>query len=270
MPEKPYPSGYEAPSLAGHYTGIPILAMEPFVPQTKIPQQAPETLVIRASVEIRRSLVWPQVEGFEGPWSLAQDGLYTAEGCGIKDQARISEITLRYTGVCTGVCTGFCTTPTPSFVPFQDISALLPYHPGDVLWRHTFYSPPALIPLGPNEDGVLRLFPLGGYGKNVLNPLETTPLYFFLESGAGGAPASPNVRFLFYDDILRLRANPRGPTLVFPEGMGFDPVGSVEAALTRGAWTLRFQDFFKTSYQSVQVQSLPGDGHLVDVVLMAQ
>ena len=262
MPEKPYPFGYEAPSLAGHYTGIPILAMEPFVPQAKIPQQAPETLVIRASVEITRSSWWPQIDGAEGRWSLAQDALYTTEGCGIKDQARISEITLRYTGVCT--------IPTPACVPFQDISALLPYNPGDVLWRHTFHSPPALIPLGPNEDGVLHLFPLGGYGKNVLNPLETTPLYFFLESGAGGAPASPNVRFLFYDDILRLRANPRGPTLVFPEGMGFDPVGSVEAALTRGAWILTLQDFFKTSYQSVQVQPLPGDGHLVDVVLMAQ
>jgi len=257
MREKPYPVGYEAPSVAGYYMEKPTLSMTPFMPLAleKTGEALPQTLILRARVVVQRAVTWPVFGDPSGTqWSLGQDDLYTEEGANLKDQARVLSLSLLYTG--------FCAIPGGQGVllPWNEAGDLLPYAPGVVLFHHAFAFSPPVIPLPASDTSVLQLFPLGGCLRHPLSPLSTTPLYFFTEPGA----SPPNVRLLFWSDVAALKANPRGPVLVFPEGLAEDPYLSPEAALLCGALKFTVQD---TSYQSVHVNPVAGDGTLVDVVL---
>jgi hypothetical protein len=252
--EKPYPLGYEAPSMAGYYMEKPTLNMAPFVSLDleESKEELPKTLVLRARVEVQRATHWPVLEDGRGAqWSLGRDELYTEEGRALKDQARVLSISLTYTG--------FWAIPYPEgmLLPWEGAGDLLPIQPGETFFHHAFAPLPPVIPLSIPDGSSLRLFSLGGCLRHVLSPLSTTPLYFFQEHGA----STPNVRLLFWSDVAELKANPRGPTLILPEE---DASMSPEAALLSGMLTVTLEGL---SYRSVHVNPIPGDGGVVDVVV---
>jgi hypothetical protein len=268
MHEKPYPVGYEAPSIAGYYMEKPTLAMVPFVPlaEESFRQETPQTLVLRARVEITRAPHWPVLEDASGNrWSLEKEDLYTQEGVLLKDQARVLSVSLVYTG--------FCAIPREegALLPFEGASDLLPFEPGSVLFQHRFAPPASSVSFEASDETTLHLFPLGGCLRHATHPLKTTPLYFFVEKGASmplfPSFSTPSVRLLFARDILDLKANPHSPRLVWPREMEEDRYESPEAALLQGALCFSGRDPLTTEYQSLHVNSVAGDGSLVDVVV---
>ncbi len=239
---KPYPVGYEAPIFSGNYTRTPTLDMTPVIPPSET-MTYPDVFVIRARVTIKTASYWTLIEGLG--FGLEREDLYTPEGLNIRNRGRILTIILMHTG--------FCGIPSSEgMLPWTNHS----FNEGDFLWRYDFSSPLETIAIS-SEDPLL-LYPLGGYVQNTSEPLTAMPLYFFVEQGE----SSPSVRFLFYSDLKEIRGT--GP-LYLPTDVCIDSYPSPEAALLQKDLTLMIGGI---NYGSAQVNTLGGDGSLVDVVMM--
>lgn len=231
--------GYNPPSIASHYAGRPSLTMEEASPAstpTTSPLITPETLVIRCDVRVAHFDVLPVLDG---GIPFDTKSLYTAEGLALLHKSRVRSVSLVYAGVCL--------TPTPEakLLPCPTAASLLPFALGEVIYTHAFHMPDSSVLavdsmgfVGSEDASSLALYPLGGCVESPSRPLESKPLYFFLEGATGlggGGGSALSVRFMFDEDIRALSVENPALRLVFPEGVSLGDIPNPRAALLSGA-----------------------------------
>lgn len=262
--------GYDAPSVKQYgKTHSTLMMEEPSFDPPKRPFFVPETLILRCSLHVKRFEGWPVLRdgGGEG-WCLEEKGLYSEEGNGVKESARVASLSLVYEGVSSFL------TPDGAARLWEASLGYLPFKAGERVFEYAFDHPPKEVALEVFEDpGALPLFSLGGCHHILGKPLEITPLYFCVDGFSKpfgvmgfGEKKIPNVRLLFWSEIRKLMGLAAGPEILFPEGEGVHAHGSPLECLLSGGMTFSLENTpTLLSYASVDARYLNTEGDLIEL-----